>query len=181
MSSAARGFTFDWAAGTGRATTVRDPPKAFLAQLEKTVKVREAAKAGLEADVIHPDCSLFKAAMDAVATFNELKGENGETLSDLLNLVFCVTTWVEELPLPEEISPAYIGNALRAQSMWTIVKEDNCLQLVNIPPRGFEPDPPIVANEQVLELLKGCGVLTASAAQITHTHMKLPAGCLVWA
>jgi hypothetical protein len=150
--------------------------------LDKTVKVREAAKAGLEADVIHPDCSLFKAAMDAVATFNELKGENGETLPDLLNLVFCVTTWVEEIPLPEEISAAYIGNALRAQSMWTIVKEDNCLQLVNSPPRGFEPAPPIVAsNEQVLELLKGCGVVTASAAQISHAHMKLPPGCPVTA
>jgi hypothetical protein len=100
--------------------------------LEKTVRVREAAKAGLDAETRHPDCALFQPAIDAVATFKELKGDDESPIHDLTRIVFCVTAWVEELP--EEIGPAYIRNALQAQSMYVMVHEDDQDQLINIPP-----------------------------------------------
>jgi hypothetical protein len=59
--------------------------------------------------------------------------------------------------------------------------EPNEQRLVNIPQRGFEPETPICVNEQVTTLLQGCGVLTAAAAQMAHSAMVCPSGCLVWA
>ena len=95
--SAARGFTFDWGAGPGRATMVRDPPPSFLAQLVKTVRIREAAKTVLEAEAQHQDCAVFKPAINAVATFEYLKGTDVEPIQIVPNIVFCVTSLVREL------------------------------------------------------------------------------------
>ena len=120
--------------------------------------------------------------MNAVATFGDLKGTDGENALIVPNIVFCVTTLPRDLPVDDEdISPDLIKDALQEQSMWIVSGEAENRHLVNVPPLGFEADPPITVNEQVLGHLKGCGVLTAAAAPIAHAGMKFPTGCLVWA
>ena len=82
----------DWGAEAGRVHTVREPPPQFVALLQKTGTVRDAAKAMMTAEQTRDEAATLKPAFNAVPTFNMLSGVDDINLDEIANLVFCVTT-----------------------------------------------------------------------------------------
>ena len=91
----------DWGAGAGRAHTVREPPPQFIALLQKTGVVRDAAKTLMAAEQTREEAGTLKPAFNAVPTFNTLKGVDEQILMTL-------PTWFSASPRWGTKSPHHV-------------------------------------------------------------------------
>ena len=169
----------DWGAGAGRAHTVREPPPQFVALLQKTGTVRDAAKTLMAAEQTREEAGSLKPAFNAIPTFNTLKGADDNNIEEIANLVFCVTTVGEEIPSPCTIQ--FAAWVVQETSLWMVRQDLKPQRVVHIPMRGSDPDPPIALTQQVSTLLKGCGILSALGVPLLQSVVDIPTGCLVWA